>query len=73
MTVELEGRMQIMCNWSEAIIEQGLKQGIEQGIERKLTELIEIKMRKGKSVEQIAEELEETVEHIEELIRKNNL
>lgn len=85
MTVELEGRMHIMCNWSEVIIEQGLKQGIEQGlkqgieqgieqgIDRKLTELIEIKMRKGKSVEQIAEELEETVEHIEELIRKNNL
>ena len=78
MTAEMEGRMQIMCNLSENIIEQGIEQGIERGIERgieqgmdqKLTELIQIKLKKGKSVEQIAEDLEETVEHIEELIEK---
>ena len=42
MTTELEGRMQTMCNWSEAIkemsykegIEKGIKEGIEKGIEK---------------------------------------
>lgn len=34
MTEKLEGRVQAMCNWSEVIIERGMKQGIEQGIEK---------------------------------------
>ncbi len=34
MTTELEGRMQTMCNWSEAILERGIEKGIEKGIER---------------------------------------
>ena len=54
-------------------IEKGIQKGIEKGIEHNLTELIQIKLKKGKSIEQIAEELEETVEHIEELIGKMNL
>ena len=28
MTAELEGRIQIMCNWSESIEERGFKKGI---------------------------------------------
>ncbi len=52
---------------------EGEKIGIEKGIEYNLMELIQIKLKKGKSIEQIAEELEETVEHIEELIGKMNL
>lgn len=38
--------------------------GVEQGIERKLQEQVEKKLAKGKSVEVIADELEETTEHI---------
>ena len=34
MTTELEGRMQTMCNWSEAIRETSYKEGIEEGIEK---------------------------------------
>lgn len=38
MTTELEGRIQTMCNWSQAIeeraIERGIKKGIEKGIEQ---------------------------------------
>ncbi len=30
MTTELEGRMQTMCNWSEAILERGIERGIEK-------------------------------------------
>lgn len=41
--------------------EQGIEQGIERGIETKLLEQIEKKLAKGKSVEQIAQELEETI------------
>ena len=52
---------------------EGEKIGIEKGIEYNLMELIQIKLKKGKSIEQIAEELEETVEHMEELIGKMNL
>lgn len=31
MTSELEGRVQTMCNWSEAIAERAIEQGIEKG------------------------------------------
>lgn len=42
-------------------VEQGIKQGIEQGIDRHLVELICKKLRKGKTIEQIADEVEEDV------------
>ncbi len=34
MTTELEGRMQTMCNWSEAIMERAMEKGIEKGMEK---------------------------------------
>ena len=49
-------------------IEQGIEQGIERGIETKLLEQIEKKLAKGKSVEQIAQELEETIDRICDLM-----
>ena len=64
MTTELEGRMNVMCNWSENILEDGIEQGLDLQLARK----IQIKIGKGKSVEQIADELEETVEHIHALM-----
>ena len=48
-------------------IERGIEQGIEQGIERKLIELVCKKMRKGKSPEIIAEELEEGPEIVQKI------
>ncbi len=71
-TVELEGGLREMCNLSDLIeergIEKGIAQGIEQGIEQgdrlRLMSQIKKKLAKGKSLEQIADELEETVENI---------
>lgn len=41
MTTELEGRMQTMCNWSEAIKEMSYNEGIEKGIEKERLNAIE--------------------------------
>ncbi len=46
----------------------GKEEGIALGEDRKLTALIQRKLAKGQNVEQIAEALEETPEHIQELI-----
>ena len=71
-TVELEGGLREMCNLSDLIeergIEKGIEKGIEQGIEQgdrlRLLTQVQKKLAKGKSLEQIADELEETVENI---------
>ena len=47
MTTELEGRMQTMCNWSEAILERGIEQGMERGIEQGMERGIEQGMERG--------------------------
>ena len=49
------------------ILEQGIEQGIEQGDRLRLLAQIQKKLAKGKSLEQIADELEETVEVIRPL------
>ena len=48
----------------ETLTDQLLAQGIEQGDRLRLLTLIQKKVAKGKSIEQIADELEETVEAI---------
>lgn len=57
-----------MCNYSEWIEEKGIEKGIERGIAEgdrlRLLTQIQKKLIKGKSLEQIADELEETVEAI---------
>jgi len=59
-TVELEGGLREMCNLSDLIEEKG----IEKGDRLRLLTQIQKKLAKGKSLEQIADELEETVENI---------
>lgn len=49
MTTELEGRMQTMCNWSEAIWEKG----IEKGIGKERMNAIERMIQAGATKEQI--------------------
>ncbi len=49
-------------------LEDGLKRGIEQGKAKILKTQIEKKLAKGKSIELIAEELEEDIEVIRELV-----
>lgn len=53
-----------MCKALQVLYDDGVEQGIEQGIEQKLREQVEKKLAKGKSVEVIADELEENVDRI---------
>ena len=53
MTTELEGRMQTMCNWSEAILERGIEKGIERGIEKERLNAIERMIQADITKEQI--------------------
>ena len=55
-------------------VEAGRKEGVEigrdQGIEEKLCSQIQKKLEKGKSLEQIADECEETEERVLQLMEK---
>lgn len=61
MTTELEGRMQTMCNWSEAIkeisfeegIKEGIEKGIKKGIKKERIDAIERMIQAGLTKEQI--------------------
>ncbi len=48
---------------------QGLEQGLEQGEELKLIQLVQKKLKKHKTEEQIAEDLEETIENITQICK----
>ena len=50
--------------------QEGIAEGRDQGIEEKLCSLIQKKLEKGKSLEQIADECEETEERILQLMEK---
>ena len=54
----------------KAGLEEGVEIGRDQGIEEKLCSLIQKKLEKGKSLEQIADECEETEERILQLMEK---
>lgn len=58
-----------MCNLSDYVEELGIKKGIEQGREQLLTQLIKKKCAKGKSVAEIADELEEDEDTILEIMK----
>ncbi len=54
--------------------EQHIRQeGIEQGIEANVVKLITVKLSKGKSIPDIAQEIEENESRVRELINKHNL
>lgn len=54
----------------EYVRQEGKEEGMALGENRKLMELIQKKLARGQSVEEIAEALEETPEHIEELLEE---
>ena len=58
-----------MCNLSDLIVEQGIEQGIEQGNALHLIGQVCKKMKKGKTVAEIAEDLEEPVGKIEKIYK----
>ena len=51
--------------------EDGVAAGVQSGEIKKLVSLIQTKLAKGKSIEEIADALEESVETIERLIKEN--
>ncbi|MCM1046776.1 MAG: hypothetical protein NC417_14830 [Candidatus Gastranaerophilales bacterium] len=53
MTTELEGRIQLMCNWSEVIAAESIKRGEEQGIIKERIAAIERMIRANATKEQI--------------------
>ena len=54
MTTELEGRMQTMCNWSEAIKETSYKEGMEKGMEKErlnaITRMLQANLTKAQII-----------------------
>ena len=50
--------------------EEGLEEGIEKGRQEKLEELVRRKLSKGKSIPEIAEDLEEEVSVIEQIVKE---
>ncbi len=59
MTKNIEKDVMSVCGYADAMEKKGLERGIEQGEERRLISLICKKLRKGKSIAQIADEVEE--------------
>ena len=57
----------------EEQFEAGLQQGLNQGSDNKLKELIKKKLAKGKSLPQIADECEESIDTIRALIDQLDL
>ena len=47
MTAELERRIQIMCNWSEAIADRAMERGMKRGLERGFEQGIERGIKQG--------------------------
>ena len=67
---------QLMYEAHERGMQQGKEQGIQQGIQQGIMNQILKKMKKNKTIEQIADELEETIETITPLyyqLKENSL
>ena len=70
LTEDRRWYMYILESFDKELYERDLKQdAYEEGLQDKLISLIKIKLAKGKTVEQIADELEESMEEIKQLIK----
>ena len=58
-----------MCNLSDLIEERGIEKGIERGELFNLIRQVSKKLQKGKSISQIADEVEESQEMVERISR----
>ena len=71
ITETIEGSVNVMCNLSDIIlekgIEEGMEKGIEKGIEKTLVSLTCRKLKKNKTPETIADELEEDYDKIKSI------
>lgn len=64
---------QILDYEAKDIYQSGVKEGLKTGSNQKLVELITKKLLKGKTTFEIAEDLEEPEENIQQLILEYNL
>ena len=74
MEKSIEEDVKVMCNLSEGIEERGIMKGKAEGRTEHLKQQVQKKLVKGKSIEVIADELEESVSAIEKVLeelRKN--
>jgi predicted transposase/invertase (TIGR01784 family) len=69
MTEEMKEEVECMCNLSDGVENKGIQKGIKIGIEKEHLRIIQKKIEKNKSVEQIAEDLELTVDDVEKYIQ----
>ena len=69
MTVKMGKELNQMCNLSDYVEKIGIEKGMERGRLLQQIEVIQKKFRKGKPLGQIAEEMEETVQVVEEIYR----
>ena len=51
-------------------LKEGLQQGLQQGLEKAHMDIIQKKLAKGKSIEEIADALEISVEKVQKLIEQ---
>ena len=65
-----EGRKEGLEEGIEQGRKQGLKEGMEKGREEKLREQVHKKLSRGKMLIEIAEELEEQISVIEQMIKR---
>ena len=52
-------------------LEEGIGKGIEKGIEKKLIDQVNKKILKGKTISEIADELEEEISVIEQIVSRH--
>ena len=69
MTEKLEAEVENMCNLSDGVEQKGIQKGIEIGIEQEQLRLIQKKLDKNKSIEQIAGETELEEEVVKKYIQ----
>ena len=69
MTEKMETEVEYMCNLSDGVEQKGIEKGIKIGIEQGILSLIQKKLEKNKSIEQIAAEVELDVESVKNHIK----
>lgn len=76
MTEKLKEEVEEVGSFSDYFerqgMERGMKKGIEKGIEHNQISLITSKLKKNKTIEQIADEVELSIEKVEEYIQMIN-
>lgn len=66
---KMEKELNLMCNLSDLVEEEAMERGMERGMEKKLEEHVEKMFRKGWTIVDIADLLEESIEAIQDIVQ----